>query len=703
MKKLVLKLFLIILVSSIGISILPHTAKAATFNPSNIIDDVVWENAGSMSAAQIDSWLNSNFPSSCIRPSSGFRTPLPLGWSSGDNQYKYGSNVTAGTAIKAVANLYKLNPHVMLATLQKEQSIVSGTAGCYNEPNPNWPFSSTPQNGKTFNCQIGGSTTTCTYACTHSGGCMNIAVGYNCPGYCKASSEGFSKQITLGGWVLRFAQQRAYGILTGYQGYEAGDENLTYTGPMVKGSRKRCAGCQTVSYDGNYTTSNGVNLKIVNGSTAALYNFTPFTTGNSSFNTIFRNWFGSPFAIYSWQLVSQTIYTDSSRTKSLGWGATLTPGQTAYVVIIAANNGDVPWENSGDNPVDLGTNRPGDRNSAFCTAEWLSCRRPARLQEAVVNPGEWGTFTFPIKAPTTTGSYNEYFNLVAEGITWFKDIGQSLQLKVEPLRYSWKQVSQAVYTDSNMGTMLGWGATLTPGQSAFVKLIVSNTSNFTWTRSGSTAVWLGTAIPNDRSSPFCTGAWSSCNRPALMEQTSVPPGSWASFSFPVTAPNSTGTYAEHFNLVSSKWFKDIGQHVVFKVAPKIFSWQPAGQAVYTDASKSTLLGWGATLNTSQNAYALVAAKNTSNFTWTNTGVNKVNLGTWSPADRTSLFYNAGWARTTRPATLTQASVAPGQTGTFEFPITAPGSTGSFNEHFNLVVDGRAWFGNPGQFFQFTVQ
>ena len=52
--------------------------------------------------------------------------------------------------------------------------------------------------------------------------------------------------------------------------------------------------------------------------------------------------------------------------------------------------------------------------------------------------------------------------------------------------------------------------------------------------------------------------------------------------------------------------------------------------------------------------------------------------------------------------MSEASVAPGQTGTFEFPITAPITSGTYNESFGLVIDGKTTFPNGYMNFQLTV-
>ncbi|HYH36494.1 MAG TPA: hypothetical protein VD706_03275 [Candidatus Saccharimonadales bacterium] len=284
MKKIFMVLLAGFMVATPLMAFTPVSAAEA-FSPNRIIDDGIFENYNTMSAEQINTWLNVSYPNGCITPNRGFVTPKPLGWSTSQNKYLFGGNVTAGQAIHDVAVLYHVNPQVILATMQKEQSIPSGSAGCYNEPNP---ATATPMTN-----QCGNGTRNCTLACTHAGGCMNIAMGYGCPGYCDADDLGFSMQLTLGTWLLRFGQQRAYGNLTGYAGYEQGDENFYYSGPMTPGVRKRSASSSPASYDGSYTTAAGEGIAIANGSTATLYNFTPFISGNRSFFNIFTGWFGT--------------------------------------------------------------------------------------------------------------------------------------------------------------------------------------------------------------------------------------------------------------------------------------------------------------------------------------------------------------------------------------------------------------------------
>jgi len=93
------------------------------------------------------------------------------------------------------------------------------------------------------------------------------------------------------------------------------------------------------------------------------------------------------------------------------------------------NNGTVVWERSGPEPMHLGTDRPLDRYSLFHdSATWLSDNR-VELDQANVQPGEVGRFTFDVQA-RAKGIYSEYFRPVVEGVQWMPDYGVFLQYTV---------------------------------------------------------------------------------------------------------------------------------------------------------------------------------------------------------------------------------------------------------------------------------
>jgi hypothetical protein len=91
------------------------------------------------------------------------------------------------------------------------------------------------------------------------------------------------------------------------------------------------------------------------------------------------------------------------------------------------NIGNVPWfsADSGckSSMVSLGTERNRDRSSVFFTGgliwdtAWASANR-IKMETKRVDPNGVGVFTFWSTAPDKDGLYREYFEPVAEGITW---------------------------------------------------------------------------------------------------------------------------------------------------------------------------------------------------------------------------------------------------------------------------------------------
>ncbi|HSX04850.1 MAG TPA: hypothetical protein VLF69_00030, partial [Candidatus Saccharimonadales bacterium] len=120
---------------------------------------------------------------------------------------------------------------------------------------------------------------------------------------------------------------------------------------------------------------------------------------------------------YAWVITSQTAYTDSDYTHALTGDPTLAPGQKAYFKVVARNIGYQTWSQS---VVHLGTSAPRDRASSLSDGSWLSPQRIA-MQESSVTTGNTATFAFSINTPTAPGTYVEYFNVVADGVTWLPD------------------------------------------------------------------------------------------------------------------------------------------------------------------------------------------------------------------------------------------------------------------------------------------
>ena len=120
-------------------------------------------------------------------------------------------------------------------------------------------------------------------------------------------------------------------------------------------------------------------------------------------------------AEYSYEWVSQSDYP------------TIPQGGSDTLTLAIRNTGTATWYNTGANPIHLGTDKPLDRNSGFIkTGEWIATNRPANMNEASVDPGEIGTFTFTVAGsptPYPNVAYREYFRPVVEGMMWMEDYG----------------------------------------------------------------------------------------------------------------------------------------------------------------------------------------------------------------------------------------------------------------------------------------
>ncbi|HVC36218.1 MAG TPA: hypothetical protein VNE40_02125 [Candidatus Dormibacteraeota bacterium] len=287
-------------------ALLPALNAYAAFNPNLLIDDRTFDNVNSFtSPTQIDTWLNT-FSGSCISPNSGFRAPLPTGYSPSTN-YTYGADATAGTIVWNAAQAYGLNPQVILTTLQKEESLVTGSSGCSElqyvaAMGNDCPDSTTYNNYSGFELySLNGTAVT-----SVSGTCVDTY-----------KSAGFSRQVITATWKFKFWEQRSEGNV----GWEV---NKTLVNPldgttetwnnsddppfcdyptyMTQGNRlgagapnsNNPASCYSpIYYDGTGSVD-GTTITLDSGATASLYTYTPHFPGNQNFDNIFTNWFGNP-------------------------------------------------------------------------------------------------------------------------------------------------------------------------------------------------------------------------------------------------------------------------------------------------------------------------------------------------------------------------------------------------------------------------
>lgn len=132
---------------------------------------------------------------------------------------------------------------------------------------------------------------------------------------------------------------------------------------------------------------------------------------------------------------------------------TLRPGEVAAARLSFRNTGDITWQPTGANPVRLGTQNPRDRFSPFYTPRtWISPNRPTSVS-AVTPPEAYGYFDFTLTAPERYGTYEESYQLVREGVTWFGPI-VTFRIDVVPWDIVLDNVSEnfSVWGTWNTGT-----------------------------------------------------------------------------------------------------------------------------------------------------------------------------------------------------------------------------------------------------------
>lgn len=229
------------------------TADLSKFQAGNIISDAVFFNSGTMSADQIQSFLNGKVPScqagyTCLKDFT--QTTQSFAASAYCNGYAGGGTESAATIIYKVAVSCGINPQVLLVTLQKEQGLVTHT----------WPSSWR----------------------------YTIAMGQGCPdtAACDTKYYGFQNQV--------------YGAARQFKIYAEG-KYFTYYAPGKTWN---------ILYNPN-SACGSAPVYVQNKATAGLYYYTPYQPnaaalragygdgdgcsayGNRNFYNYFTDWFGS--------------------------------------------------------------------------------------------------------------------------------------------------------------------------------------------------------------------------------------------------------------------------------------------------------------------------------------------------------------------------------------------------------------------------
>ncbi|MDO8506723.1 MAG: SpoIID/LytB domain-containing protein [Candidatus Limnocylindria bacterium] len=212
-------------------------------------------------------------------------------------------------------------------------------------------------------------------------------------------------------------------------------------------------------------------------------------------------------------------------------------GEQKTLQVTVTNTGNVPWNATGANPVDLSYHV---FDSAGTAVIWDGAR--AQLGSDLA-PGASRTLALTFTAPTANGNYTLAVDMVREGVGWFSQMGVPAATVALPV---------------TSGLNGGYGATTTPAQVTIGAVIdltvtVSNYGPRTWPAGGPNPVDLSYHILNSSGAPVI---WDG-NRGKL--PTDVPANASATVSIRVAVPSGVGDYVMQWDLVQEgvAWFSQV--------------------------------------------------------------------------------------------------------------------------------------------------
>lgn len=676
-------------------------AYAAIIDHGNLIADHNFDSSSSMSALAIDTWLNTTYGStSCISTNHGFSSPEPIGYTPTRN-YSYGSAVSAGKVIHDASFVFGINPQVLLVMLEKEESLVSGSVGCN---------SNKYATAVGYGCPDGGSLQSYTYTNGHDIGTLpsplfflnNLAVTATTGSVCtsSASKTGFSEQVIHAAWLLKWSKERAEGNVNwniqlsdypipGAIWDNSDDPTTCYSGPMTVGNFKRCQSYAQPVYFDSSLNIDGSNVLLSNGATASLYTYTPHFLGNDNFVKIYTSWFGSPSDYYDENQATVSAFSNNIKGQTVSTDS-ISANQRYWIVVSFRNNGSTVWSNTGSNPIRLTVQE--NSPSIFKDASWISDYRVTTMDQSLVGPGNIATFSFWYDAPLVghVSDTATHFGLVAESLSAVSGSLPIIYTRALPPTYEANEKSITFYRDDTKAVPVN-ASYVIAGEKIWATVSMRNNGSAMWITSGSSPVRLAT---DDTSSPFCdiedTPAWIACSRPASMNEKVVGPGNTATFGFWFRARQTVHleNYSTRFSVISEGNIKMNGSDISATVAIQPQSWTANNPKVSERPSPELIPSTTLTdqMHQGNKLWLTLTFRNNGSSTWLNYGQYAVRLAITNT--ESSLFKDASWISGDRVASMSEPSVGPGETATFNFWYDAPSVTHSsaFVTQFALVAE-----------------
>lgn len=380
--------------------------------------------------------------------------------------------------------------------------------------------------------------------------------------------------------------------------------------------------------------------------------------------------------------------------------ATMTAGSTSNVYVWVKNTGTTTWP--ANSLYRLGAQNPQDNNI------WGVGARVNMPQD--IKPGDVAYLFFVVTAPSVPGTYNFQWRMVHDGVAWFGPVTPNVVVTVTgntPTQTSQSISFSAIGSQTYSAGGVGLVASATSG------LTVSFASNTlsTCTVSGTIAIFLSTgqcsitAIqPGNASYSAAPPVTRTFSINSAVQSQSITFNSIANQNVGATInTNATASSNLAVTLISNTQsvctVSGVSVTTIAAGTCSITASQP-GNAQFSAAASVTqtftvsnapLIDKAifvnqivpATMNVGQTYAVSVTMQNTGTSTWTS--AQQYLLGAQNPIDST--IWNA--PRAQLPAS---ASVAPNQTVTISFNVTAPTTAGIYNLQYQMLREYVAWFG-----------
>ena len=311
------------------------------------------------------------------------------------------------------------------------------------------------------------------------------------------------------------------------------------------------------------------------------------------------------------------------------------------VSVTMANTGSLLWYRS--NQYRLGAVAPHDN--------WTWGLNRVELPAEIIASGGTAQFNFQIRAPSTPGTYTFQWGMLQEGVEWFGAPTTPVSITVR------EPINNASYVSHYQTTQMQ------TGQRYDVSVTLHNNGETTWSR--------GLQYTLMAQAPHNNTTWGLNRVPLPVEE--VRPGESVTFTFPVTAPASAGSYL-------SQWGMQREGHGSFGASTAAVAVNVVAPPPLVNNAQVVATNVPAFMQSGKSYDIAVTVQNTGTTTWSEGTLHR--LGSVNPYDNQT--WGVGRVGLATP-------VGPGQQYTFSFPVTAP-AAGSYAMQWRMVQDAVEWFG-----------